>query len=243
MNFYKMLHYFSSPYRFQKLTKYLSPFSLFVWIICFILGLYFAFFASPDDYQQGSSVRIMYVHVPSAYMATMIYAAMAVAGFVYFVWKHILAETFVRAAAPLGACFTFICLVTGSLWGKPIWGTWWVWDARLTSVLVLFFFYLGYLLFIQNFPTRTGRTNALIVIMVGAVNLPIIKFSVEWWNSLHQPASLIRIGGPTIAGEFLTPLFLMLTTVTFFSIWLILKRMELLSLQEKYKNRHITGAS
>ncbi|MCH9844691.1 MAG: heme ABC transporter permease [Alphaproteobacteria bacterium] len=234
-----MLHYFSSPYRFQKLKKYLSPLSLLMWVSCLILGFYFAFFGSPADYQQGNAVRIMYVHVPSAYMATMIYASMAVAGFVYFIWKHILAEIFVRAAAPVGACFTFICLSTGALWGKPIWGAWWVWDARLTSVLVLFFFYLGYIIFVQNFANRAGRRNALILVMVGAVNLPIVKFSVEWWNSLHQPASLIRKGGPTIDANFLTPLFLMLAMVTFFSIWLILQRMELLSLQEKYNNRHI----
>ncbi len=229
----------SSPYYFKKIARYLSPISLMVWVVSLLFGLYYGLFASSADYQQGDTVRIMYVHVPSAYMASMIYASMAIAAFVYFVWKHILAEIFVRAAAPIGASFTLICLITGSLWGKPIWGAWWVWDARLTSVLVLFFLYLGYILFISNFPTKQGRMAALILVMIGAINLPIIRFSVEWWNSLHQPASLLRADGPSISAEFLTPLLLMMLAVTFFAVWLTLLRMELLSLAEKHKNRAI----
>ena len=210
----KFYHYFASPYRFMKLARYASPICGVGALLLFIFGIFYAFFGSPADYQQGLSVKIMYVHVPAAYMATLIYSAMAFAAIVYFIWKHLLAEIFVRAAAPVGMIFTMLCLATGSLWGKPIWGAWWVWDARLTSVLILFFLYLGYIGFASSFASRQGRRLALILVMIGAFNLPIIKFSVDWWQTLHQPASLIRSGGPTIDGEFLRPLFLMMGFVT-----------------------------
>ncbi len=233
------VHYWASPYQFMRIVRYLNPIFASLALVLFVSGMYMAFFASPADYQQGNSVRIMYVHVPSAYMATLIYGAMAVAGFVYFIWKHLLAEIFARAAAPVGIVFTSICLITGSLWGKPIWGTWWVWDARLTSVFILFFLYLAYILFTTSFTHYQGRRMALILVMIGAVNLPIIKFSVNWWQTLHQGASLFRAGGPSIDNSFLVPLFLMLGFVTCLAAWLILQRIEMILLCDKLRYRAI----
>ncbi|HEX6142571.1 MAG TPA: heme ABC transporter permease, partial [Geminicoccaceae bacterium] len=175
-----------------------------------VLGLYLALVVAPPDYQQGHSARIMYVHVPAAWMALMVYGMMAAASIASLVWKHPLADVAARAAAPIGACFTAVALVTGSVWGKPMWGTYWVWDARLTSVLILFFLYLGYIALHDAFdePTRGARAAAILC-LVGSVNLPIIKFSVDWWNTLHQPASIIRAGGPTIHSSMLWPLLVM----------------------------------
>ena len=167
-------------------------------------------FAAPPDYQQGETVKIMYLHVPAAWMATFVYAVMAAAALGTLVWRHPLADAAQKAAAPLGAGFTFICLATGSLWGKPMWGTYWVWDARLTSVLVLFILYLGLIALWRAIddPGRAARAVAILT-LVGCVNLPIIKFSVDWWNTLHQPASVFRLGGPTIAPALLWPLIVM----------------------------------
>jgi len=175
-----------------------------------VLGLYLALIEAPPDYQQGEAYRIMYVHVPAAWMALMVYALMALASVIGIVWRHPLAETAARAAAPIGAAFTAIALVTGSLWGKPMWGTYWVWDARLTSVLILFFLYLGYIALYEAFddPNRGARAAAILC-LVGSVNLPIIKFSVDWWNTLHQPDSILRPGGPTIDLSMLVPLLVM----------------------------------
>ncbi len=161
------------------------------------VGLYLAFFVAPPDYQQGETVRIMFVHVPAAWLAMFGYTLIAVAALGTLIWRHPLADVAAKAAAPIGATFTFVALVTGSLWGKPMWGTYWVWDARLTSVLVLFLLYLGLIALWQAIeePGRAGRAAAILA-LVGAVNLPIIKFSVDWWNTLHQPASVIRTGGP-----------------------------------------------
>ena len=195
-------------------------------------GLYLALFVAPPDYQQGESVRIMYVHVPSAYMATTVYGLMAAASAGALIWRHPVADIAAREAAPLGAGFTLLCLVTGSLWGKPMWGTWWVWDARLTSVLVLFFLYLGYIALINAFdePTRGARAGAILA-LVGVVNLPIIKFSVDWWNTLHQPASIFRLDGPTIAPAMLWPLAIMALgfTLLFVTLWLMRIRSALMA--------------
>ena len=165
---------------------------------------------SPAEGDMGHLQKIMYVHVPAAWMALMVYALMAVMSVFGLVWRHPLAETAARAAAPIGAAFTAIALVTGSLWGKPMWGTYWVWDARLTSVLILFFLYLGYIALYEAFddPARGARAAAILC-LVGSVNLPIIKFSVDWWNTLHQPSSILRPGGPSIATSMLVPLLVM----------------------------------
>ena len=217
----------ANPNRFMNWSGKLLPWCAAVTAIMLGLGTWLALFVAPPDYQQGEAVRIMYVHVPAAWMATFVYAIMAAASAVGLIWRHPLADVAAREAAPLGAGFTFVCLVTGSLWGEPMWGTWWVWDARLTSVLVLFFLYLGYIALVNAFdePTRGNRAGAILA-LVGAVNLPIIKFSVDWWNTLHQPASVFRLGGPTIAPSMLWPLLVMALGFTLFFVTLLLLRMR-----------------
>jgi len=201
---------------------------------------------SPADYQQGDTVRVMYVHVPAAWMAMACYGLMALLSAFFLVWKHQLAGIAALAAAPVGACFTAIALITGSLWGKPTWGTWWVWDARLTSVLVLFFLYLGYLALAGAFDDRSrGLRAASLLALVGIINLPIIKFSVDWWNTLHQPASILRAGGPSIHASMLWPL--MITALGFaaflVAILLVRIRSELaLWRTEALMRRHTRGA-
>ena len=218
---------FANPNRFMRLTAGPLPWLGWATAALLALGLGLALFVAPPDYQQGESVRIMFVHVPAAWMASLIYAVVALASAVALIWRHPLADISAREAAPIGAVFTLVCLVSGSLWGKPMWGTWWVWDARLTSVLVLFFLYLGYLALVHAFddPTRGARAGAILA-LVGVVNLPIIKFSVDWWNTLHQPASVFRLGGPTIALSMLLPLLVMAVAFTalFLAIWLVRMR-------------------
>src|SRR5688500_2623414 len=189
----------ANPTRFLAVSRRVLPFLAAAAILLLALGLYLALFVAPPDYQQGDSVRIMYVHVPAAVMAMACYVFMAFSALGTLVWRHPLADVSARAAAPLGAAFTFLGLVTGSVWGRPMWGAWWVWDARLTSFLVLFVMYLGLIALWRAFddPARAGRTAA-VLILVGFINIPVIKFSVDWWNTLHQPASLLRIGGPAI---------------------------------------------
>jgi heme exporter protein C len=222
----------ANPNRFMQWSGKLLPWCAVATAILLGLGLWLALFVAPPDYQQGESVRIMYVHVPAAYMATTVYAIMAASSAVALIWRHPVADIAAREAAPLGAGFTLLCLVSGSLWGKPMWGTWWVWDARLTSVLVLFFLYLGYIALINAFdePTRGARAGAILA-LVGVVNLPIIKFSVDWWNTLHQPASIFRLGGPTIAASMLWPLAVMALgfTLFFVTLWLVRIRSALMA--------------
>jgi heme exporter protein C len=221
------MHRFANPNRFLRLAAAIQPWSSIAAGICLGAGLYMAFFASPPDYQQGEAVRIMYVHVPAAWMAVFVYTLVAAASAVALVWRHPLADLLAQAASPLGAAFTLLALATGSLWGKPMWGAWWVWDARLTSVLVLFFLYLGHIALARAFddPTRGARAAAVLA-LVGFVNVPIIHFSVEWWNTLHQPASVFRMGGPTISPEMLVPLFLMAFGFTFYFVTVLLVRMR-----------------
>ena len=181
------LHRFANPSRFLRLSRRLTPWLAVLTVGCLGAGLYIGLFVAPPDYQQGESVRIMYVHVPAAWMALFVYACMPPPSVASLVWRHPLADLIAQAAAPVGAGFTAVALVTGSLWGQPMWGTWWVWDARLTSVLILFFLYLGHIALMNAFddPTR-GERAAAILALVGVVNMPIIKFSVDWWNTLHQ---------------------------------------------------------
>jgi len=225
------MHRFANPARFQRLAASVLPWSAALAVVCLGAGLYFALFSSPRDYQQGETVRIMYLHVPSAWMAMFVYTSLAVTSAVGLVWKHPLADLAAKAMSPTGATFTLLCLVTGSLWGQPMWGTWWVWDARLTSVLILFFLYLGHIALINAFddPTRGARAAAVLA-LVGAVNVPIIKFSVDWWNTLHQPASLTRLDAPAIDPAMLAPLLLMaIGFMAYFVVVLILRlRSEIL---------------
>ncbi|MBP2550371.1 heme exporter protein C [Neorhizobium galegae] len=219
----------ANPTRFLALAARILPWLAAVTAALFAVGLYLAF-TTQGDYQQGDTVRIMYVHVPAAWLSMMCYSVMALSAIGTLVWRHPLADVSHKAAAPLGAAFTLIALVTGSLWGRPMWGTWWVWDARLTSVFVLFLMYLGIIALnrAMDDPSRAARLSA-VLILVGFVNIPIIKFSVNWWNTLHQPASVIRLGGPTIDGEFLRPLLVMALafTLLFFTLHIMAIRNEI----------------
>jgi heme exporter protein C len=221
------LHRYANPAVFARLAAFVLPWTTVAAVVLLGAGLYFALFSSPPDYQQGDTVRIMYVHVPAAIMSELVYGMMAAAAAVGIIWKHALADVFVKAAAPLGAAFTFICLVGGSLWGRPMWGAWWVWDARLTSELILFFLYLGYIALVDAFddPERGLKAGAILV-LVGVVDLPIIKFSVDWWNTLHQPSSLMSLSGPKIDGSMLLPLFLMIGGFMAFFVAVVLLRIE-----------------
>jgi heme exporter protein C len=221
----------ANPTRFLTLADSLIPWLAALTAILLAIGLYLAFFVAPPDYQQGETVRIMFVHVPAAWLAMFGYMVIAVASLGTLIWRHPLADVAAKAAAPIGATFTFIALVTGSLWGKPMWGTYWVWDARLTSMLVLFLLYLGLIALWQAIEEqgRAGRAAAILA-LVGAVNIPIIKFSVDWWNTLHQPASIVRLGGPSIDPAMLAPLAVMALafTLLFVLLHLIAMRAEIL---------------
>src|SRR5215831_19098805 len=229
-----MINWLANPARFGRFSARTLPWFGWGAAAALAVGLYWSLVVAPADYQQGDTVRIMYIHVPAAWMALSVYFFIAVASAVALVWRHPLAEIAARAAAPIGAAFTLICLATGSLWGRPMWGAWWVWDARLTSVLVLFFFYLGYLALVNAFddPTRGARAGAILA-LVGVVNLPIIKFSVDWWNTLHQPASVMRLGGPTIDVSILVPLVVMAVAFTLFFVAVLLIRMRAAIIQRK----------
>ncbi len=222
-----MLHRFANPTRFLRIAGVVQPWMAWATVILGGAGLYLGLLSSPADYQQGNSVRIMYVHVPAAWMAMFCYSSMAIAAAVGLIWKHPLADVAAKATAPIGACFTFLSLFTGSLWGKPMWGTWWVWDARLTSMLVLLFLYLGYIALVNAFddPSRGVRASSILV-LVGFVNVPIIKYSVDWWNTLHQPASVMKMGGPSIDASMLWPLLLMAVAFTTYYLWVLLIRIR-----------------
>ena len=221
----------ANPTRFLDLAGRAIPWLAAATFALLGIGLYFAFFVAPPDYQQGETVRIMFVHVPSAWLAMFGYVLIAIAALGTLIWRHPLADVAAKAAAPIGATFTFIALVTGSLWGKPMWGTYWVWDARLTSMLVRFLLYLGLIALWQAIEElgRAGRAAAILA-LVGVVNIPIIKFSVDWWNTLHQPASIIRMDGPSIDASMLTPLLVMAaaSTLLFVLLHLIAMRAEIL---------------
>jgi heme exporter protein C len=220
-----MFNYLANPVRFLRLTSRLQPITILIALIAIGLGLYYAIIKSPPDYQQSETVRIMYVHVPAAWMAMFCYVALACSSVIALIWRHMLANIIAKSTAPIGASFTFLALATGSLWGKPMWGTWWVWDARLTSVLILFFLYLGYMVLYNAFDDQNrGARAAAILSIVGVVNIPIIKFSVDWWNTLHQPASVIKMDGPSIHPSMLTPLVLMAVGYTAFYFWILFIR-------------------
>lgn len=222
---------YANPKRFLDLSDKLLRPLVGLTVILLGVGLYMALFVSPADYQQSETVRIMFVHVPAAQMSMFVYVFMAAASVFGLVWRHPVADMAAKAAAPIGACFTFLALATGSLWGQPMWGAWWVWDARLTSVLILFFMYIGYMALWEAIedPIRAARAAAILAV-VGVINIPIIKFSVDWWNTLHQPASLARLDGPSIHASMLWPLLLMTAAyIALFSTVLIIRmRSEIL---------------
>ena len=231
---------FANPSRFLRLANKALPYIWGITILLFIVGLYGALFSAPPDYQQGETVRIMFVHVPSAWLAMLVYTVMALASAVAIIFRHPLADVAAKSAAPIGAVFCFLALATGSLWGKPMWGAWWVWDARLTSMFVLFLLYVGYIAIWQAIeePARAVMV-ARIVALVGFINIPVIKFSVGWWNSLHQPASVFKMGGPSIAASILWPLFVMGLAYAFLFLALHLTSMRSEITARKLRNLQI----
>src|SRR5271156_2807935 len=228
----------ANPSRFLKFANRTIPWLGGVTILVFAFGINQALTA-PDDYQQGATVKIMFLHVPSAWLGMLGWGVMSVGALGTLVWRHPLADVMAKAAAPIGAAFTLLCLVTGSLWGRPEWGTYWVWDARLTSELILFLLYLAVIALWNTVedPSRAARAVAILT-LVGAIDLPIIKFSVDWWNTLHQPASVFRVGGPTIAPSLLWPLIVM--SLAFASLFLTL---YLMAIRNEILRRRIARAT
>ncbi|MCC8371730.1 MAG: heme ABC transporter permease [Rickettsia endosymbiont of Pseudomimeciton antennatum] len=227
-----------NPYFFSKLVRTMLPLLLVSMLVIMGLGLYQALIISPPDYQQGDMVRIMYVHVPSSWMALGIYTFIAICSLSNLVWKTKMSFLMAVAAAPIGAVFCMISMVTGALWGKPIWGTWWVWDARLTSMFVLFLLYLSYIV-VVNSGDRISRTEkpASVIALIGFINVPIVKFSVNIWYSLHQPASVLRLGSPTIDNSMLLPLVLMfISSILYFLLVLGLRSCVLIAKFKEYEN-------
>lgn len=230
------IYKYASPKSFYSLAGRLIPWLAALTALLLTVSLYLGLFVAPTDYQQGESYRIIFVHVPSAWMSMFVYMVMAGAGAAGLAWRTKLSEVLASACAPIGASFTLLTLVTGSLWGKPMWGTWWVWDARLTSELILLFLYIGFMALEASIdePRRAARAAAVLA-LVGVVNIPIIHFSVEWWNTLHQPASVSKVGAPSIHPSMLAPLLLMATSFMLYFVTVALMRMRYQILErEKY---------
>jgi heme exporter protein C len=238
-----MIRELANPTHFMRLSGRLLPWTGGLAAAVLAIGLVLAFFVAPPDYQQGDTVRIMFVHVPAAWLGLFFYALMAASAVGTLVWRHPLADVSQKAAAPIGAAFTLICLVTGALWGKPMWGTYWVWDARLTSMLLLLLFYGSIIALWQTIeePSRAARSVSILT-LVGAVNLPIVKFSVDWWATLHQPASVFRIGGPAIHPTILYPLLVMAAGFALFGISLHLSGMRAEILRRRVRTLTVLAA-
>ena len=234
---------FANPTRFMALSERVLPWLACLATLLLAYGLYLAFAASPADYQQGETVRIMYVHVPSAWLAMFGYLLVAMSSFGLLVFRHPLADVSAKAAAPIGAAFTLLALVTGSLWGKPTWGTYWYWDARMTSVLILFFLYLGLIALRSSLDEEAMAAKLTAILgLVGVVILPVIKFSVDWWNTLHQPSSVLKLGGPTIHPSLLKPLLVCAIGFTLLFLALHLKAMQTEILRRRIKALQMAAA-
>uniref|UniRef100_Q07UW2 Heme exporter protein C n=1 Tax=Rhodopseudomonas palustris (strain BisA53) TaxID=316055 RepID=Q07UW2_RHOP5 len=233
----------ANPTRFLSLTQRLLPWLAGLTALLLVVGLILSALA-PDDYQQGATVKIMFVHVPNAWLSMFVWGVMSLSALGTLVWRHPLADVSAKAAAPIGAAFTFLALFTGSLWGRPMWGTYWEWDARLTSMLILFLMYLGLIALWRAVedPSRAARAAAIFT-LVGAINLPIIKFSVDWWNTLHQPASVIRAGGPSMPASFLIPLLVMAIAFSLLFITLHLAAMRNEILRRRIRSLQLMQAS
>ncbi len=231
-----MITWLANPERFTQLTKPLRPWLAGLTAVLMAWGLVLAFM-SPEDYQQGDTVRIMYIHVPAAWMGLSIYAAMGIASFFGLIFRHALADAAAKAIAPIGATFTGLALITGALWGMPMWGTPWQWDGRMTSELVLFLFYIAYIALHASIEdeTRAAKSTAILA-MIGLVNLPIVHFSVQWWNSLHQGDSIFVKGGPTIEPSMLWPLFVMVAAYHVLTAWLALVRLDSEIMTRRYRS-------
>ena len=222
-----MFSTFANPHRFMALSKWLLPVFAGLGAVMLVTGWIWAIFFVPEEQYQGATARIMYIHVPAAMVSMAAYATMAVGSLLYLTLKHTLADVAAKSAAPTAAALSFICLITGALWGRPTWGTYWVWDARLTSMLFQLFLILGYMALRSAFQREQDAARAgAILCLVGAVNLPIIKFSVDWWNTLHQPAGFITMSGSSLAGEFFWPLLYNLFAVMFVFCALLMAAMR-----------------
>ena len=233
----------ANPSRFLRMADLAIPCLGGATLLVFAFGIAQAIIA-PDDYQQGATVKIMFLHVPSAWLGSLCWGLMTVAALGTLVWRHPLADVAAKAAAPLGAAFTLLCLVTGSLWGRPEWGTYWVWDARLTSELILFLLYLAVIALWRTVEDASRAARAVAILtLVGAVDLPIIKFSVEWWNTLHQGASVFRLGGSTIHPAILVPLLLMVAAFTLLFVTLLLAAMRNEILRRRVRTLRILQAT
>jgi heme exporter protein C len=218
---------FLSPKMFYRSSGVMLPWLTLAFSMCFIYGLFTGLFIAPADYQQGDGFRIMYVHVPSAFTAMLVYLVMAVSAVLTLVWRIKIAAICMSCSARIGVWFTLLALVTGSIWGKPMWGTWWIWDARLTSVLVLFFLYVGFIALQSVLPNQATRDRAgAIIALVGVINLPIIHYSVIWWNTLHQGPSLSKFAAPSIAAAMLYPLLAMIAAFILFYTMILFTRMR-----------------
>lgn len=229
-------HKLASPKHFYRISGALIPWLAAITAILLLAGLYLGLFVAPPDYQQGQSYRIIFVHVPSAWMSMFIYTFMAVLSAIYLIWNIKLADVMARSSAVLGASFTFLALTTGSLWGKPMWGAWWVWDARLTSELILLFLYMGYIALVMAVEdVRTAARAGAVLVLVGVVNIPIIHYSVEWWNTLHQGATVTKLDKPSIHLSMLVPLLLMAGAfqLYYFTVVLMRARVELLDRERR----------
>jgi len=211
-----MINKIFSPASIIDFTDRYLKYIIIAMLLLLVAGIYYGFYNSPADYQQGEYVRIMYVHVPSAWLSLAIYSLMAISSFIYLVWHNPVFDLIAKSSAPIGAIFCFITLYTGSFWGKPIWGTWWVWDARLTSMLILLFFYLGYLVLVNLTKNHISNKAPAALAILGFINVPLVKFSVNLWNSLHQPASVFKLTGPSIHSSMLLPLILMFAAFCFY---------------------------
>jgi len=221
----QFFHKMASPRYFYTLAGRFIPWLAAACLLFILAGLYYGLIKAPPDYQQGDSYRIMFIHVPAAWMSMFVYVVMAGAGIIGLVWRIKLAEVVAISSATIGASFTFLALITGSLWGKPMWGTWWVWDARLTSELILLFLYLGVIaLYNAVEDKRTASRATAILAIVGVVNIPIIHFSVEWWNTLHQGATVTKLGAPSIDISMLIPLLLMAVAFKLYYALVLLMR-------------------
>jgi len=222
-----MLKIFINPEQFNNFASAINRSLLILSMSTLIIGVIIIFFFSPDDYQQGSTVKIMYVHVPAAWIALMTFFIMTIYSILALAFKIPFGFIVNKAIAPIGATFTLICLISGSLWGKPMWGTWWVWDARLTSVFILFITYMIAIFVTPSFSNlRVGEKVTAIFIIIGSINLPIIKFSVDWWNTLHQPASISKLSSPSIDISMLIPLIIMTLAFIFIGLQIALIRIR-----------------
>ncbi|MEM8936067.1 MAG: heme ABC transporter permease CcmC [Pseudomonadota bacterium] len=217
-----MLSYFANPSKFEAFARKGGPIAFGIFLICTLVATVGGLLLAPEDYQQGDSARILYIHAPTAWLSLSAYTFIAMMSLIAFIWRHPVADVTARAAAAPGAAFTALALLSGAIWGAPTWGAAWVWDARLTSMLLLFFIYIGYIA-VWAAATDTARAAriARILALVGFINIPIVKFSVDWWNTLHQPASILRIGGPTIHPSMLWPLLVMMVGFTALLAWFV----------------------